>query len=792
MKFSMNYLFKNYNRLKSVLLVIAVTLTQSLFANDFNFNIEAEATLISGNHEVFDHNNASAGAFVKAYVANEKANLEFNVNNVPSAGTYNLEILHFNGNTAQELDLYVNNSVQTVYLNPSNWAYQNPAKSTFIEVDLNEGNNTLKFQLTLSDIFLDKFIISSSDSNAFYVSNNGDDNNDGSIQNPWKTIAKVNTVVENNNNGGSLAPGAKILFKSGDTFVGQLIIKRSGTEANPIIISNYGTGELPIIKGSGDIEGGDYLEAIKIINSSYLNVTNLWVQNDRKNDTRYGNQEYQSFGIRVFTDKWGGITGNLHFSNLKISNVLGVIVPAANSSDFNTMKVAGIRLEATASEPDTEIAIKDVIIENNYFTNIGKAGVWSLHAGPSDDNNDCYNRNQNIIVRDNNFYYTGGSGVILSKTCNALIENNDFNHTGHSKNSEPRLIGRGSGAWVWSSRNIIAQFNRSYSVRGPNDSYGMHIDFGNKNIFFQYNYSEDSEGGFCEILGKNINSVYRFNVSVNDGFRNTKGNSIWVSNYAGSGNAVKSDENYIYNNTIYVNSSYNTNINYTPDIFINSENTYIYNNIFMTEGSSSIGASVTLNIDTNSELLVANNLFYGNIGQDLVDLDVSPVFTNPQFTSAGATNKDGYVLNSNSGAVDQGTTFIEPVFPMAGQGIFENISSLSLTDPFGISVDLENKIPNIGASNAFNTLSTSSKTVSLFNISPVPSKGQINLRLKSGSDQNVIEIIDLTGKKLYETKLQSNLLDHHIQIPNFIKNGIYLLKVSQGRKQQTKQFILFR
>ena len=199
--------------------------------------------------------------------------------------------------------------------------------------------------MTLSDIFLDKFIISSSDNNAFYVSNNGDDNNDGSIQNPWKTIAKVNTVAENNNNGGSLTPGAKILFRSGDTFVGQLVIKRSGTEANPIVISNYGGGELPIIKGSGDIDGGDYLEAIKIVNSSYINVTNLWVQNDRKNDTRYGNQEYQSFGIRVYTDKWGGITGNLHFSNLKISNVLGVTVPAANSSDFNTMKVAGIRLK---------------------------------------------------------------------------------------------------------------------------------------------------------------------------------------------------------------------------------------------------------------------------------------------------------------------------------------------------------------------------------------------------------------------------------------------------------------
>ena len=50
---------------------------------------------------------------------------------------------------------------------------------------------------------------------------------------------------------------------------------------------------------------------------------------------------------------------------------------------------------------------------------------------------------------------------------------------------------------------------------------------------------EDCEGGFVEILGGNTNAVYRFNISVNDGYRedpngvpwNKKGKIFWVSNY---------------------------------------------------------------------------------------------------------------------------------------------------------------------------------------------------------------------------------------------------------------------
>jgi len=77
----------------------------------------------------------------------------------------------------------------------------------------------------------------------YYIAANGNDHNNGtSSKSPFKTIAKLNTIV--------LKPGDKILFKRGDTFRGQLNIKQSGTASKPITITSYGNGALPIISGS--------------------------------------------------------------------------------------------------------------------------------------------------------------------------------------------------------------------------------------------------------------------------------------------------------------------------------------------------------------------------------------------------------------------------------------------------------------------------------------------------------------------------------------------------------------
>ena len=103
------------------------------------------------------------------------------------------------------------------------------------------------------------------------------------------------------------------------------------------------------------------------------------------------------------------------------------------------------------------------------------------------------------------------------------------------------------------------------------DSYSAHIDYGNKDVVVQYNLSFNNEGGFAEVLGDNINCGFRYNISINDGYRedpeglewNKKGKIFWVSTFCGG--TVRSKWGRFYNNTIYVDSTLNPEIYVWPE-----------------------------------------------------------------------------------------------------------------------------------------------------------------------------------------------------------------------------------
>ena len=336
--------------------------------------------------------------------------------------------------------------------------------------------------------------------NKYYLSTSlGDDNNNGNINQPWKTLAKISNT--------SLGPGDIVYFKSGDTFNGHFEVNGSGTNEEPIILTSYGIGEKPIISGSNHNDGGgDYKEAILVTNNDNIIFDNLEIQNHRT-ISRSGVGDLVSFGVLIEVNQSNNNLNNFLFRNMTFKNIYGLYwVDPSNQGAFNAFEVSGITFKS-----GTGGIINNVIIEDSYFTDLQRIGIHIKNiAGKTSSK-----RNKNFVVRNNEFFQTGGTCVLPIRTENCLIENNIFNQPGAKTND--KMIGRGSAVWNWYSINTIIQHNQTINAKGILDSHGIHVDHSNIDTFIQYNYMQDCEGGFVEILGGNQRAVYRFNISLNDG-----------------------------------------------------------------------------------------------------------------------------------------------------------------------------------------------------------------------------------------------------------------------------------
>lgn len=794
-------------------------LSTTLLQAQMSLSFEAENAVIAGSHTMkIGGEYASNGEWVILKKASSNAgSATFQVEDIQEEGNYYLKIFHFNNNTAQTAFLEVNGQSSSINLNPTRWEYQGVPLSTVFEIALNAGSNTIKISApsnTGSNILVDNIVISDSAFTTYFVSPTGDDANNGVTSNTaWKTLDKANEALKTTSNGGLLQPGDRLLFEKDAVFEGQLVVLCSGSEENPIEIGSYGTGELPIISGSGNIPTGDHFEAVKITNASHLLLNDFWVKNDRKNKGNFTWNTNSSYGIFVKADEWGGTIRNLTFRNLKVTDVFGIdMLDFEGKFTRDYYKAEGISFDARKKNSEhatteDEIAIDDVLVENCYFYNLGTRGISVRNVGGANNPVDTENRSLNYVIRNNYFEKLGGDGVVLAAVCNALVEHNEYVDLGwgdHTSSTD-LYYGRGEGCWVWDSRNLIVQYNKQLRNRGYGDTYGAggHIDFYCKNVVFQYNYSEDTEGGFTEILGDCENSTFRFNVSVNDGYRLHNGYTLWVSGYVGTDeDPVRSDKNYIYNNTVYYDDP-----NCKPRISIWGLDTYVYNNVFMALNGAQIGldqsGKVGVEVDTGTgSLFMSNNMFQdedsGNIATAFKNLDSNPLDDEwPSFVNAGGNTKEDYQIDNWSALVNAGTSFPQPQFPMAGLGIFKDITLYPTQDFYGVSVDINNAAPNIGANNAHNSnlalgVEKFGKKETFFSLYSNPVKDILNLQLHENFTPLSIRVFELGGAKVYETALETSAKNIKLSLPNSIRNGIYVLHVSNGKKQQAIQFILYR
>ena len=613
--------------------------------------------------------------------------------------------------------------------------------------------------------------------NQYYLSSStGNDNNNGSQTQPWKTLSKLSNTT--------LGPGDTVYFKKGDTFRGHYVVNGSGTEGNLITFTSYGSGNQPIISGSShDNGGGDYREAILVTNHDNMVFDGLEIQNHRT-ISRSGVGDLVSFGIRIEVSNSNVDLNNFSFRNMTFKNVYALYwVDPADQNAFNDFEVSGLTFISSWGG-----IINNVIVEESYFTDLQRIGVHIKNTMGKTSTK----RNTNFVFRNNEFFQIGGTCVLPIRTENCLIENNIFNQPGAKTND--KMIGRGSAVWNWYSINTIVQYNQAINAKGILDSHGIHVDHSNVDTFIQYNYMQDCEGGFVEILGGNQRAVYRFNISVNDGWRVNPNwvnsdHTIWLNDKIGGQSGHPSYDSYIYNNTVVINKSGNDAFDTAIDI--NGQNTRIFNNIFYAVNGSGIGNQQGNYSDPN--LMMTNNLFFGNIRNNFKTIDTNRIEVNPVFYNEQSGDQYGFQIDASSQAIDAGAAYTgnyaHPAIPVDASTIFANLEEYPTVDFFGNSLSGDST-PNIGASNAKNgeiTLSNKSdiSTEKVYIQNPMISDKVV---LHGVNKSYQYALVDILGRTKQQGFLEAQ--KDEIILDESLNPGIYLLQLRDKTNTITSKIVV--
>lgn len=480
----------------------------------------------------------------------------------------------------------------------------------------------------------------------YFDSTKGDDTYDGkSADQAWKSLAKLRQI--------ELKPGDSVLLSATSVFTDPLLLSGvAGTTEAPIVISSYGSGRARIA-----VEG--HLNGVLIQNSRFVEILGLDITAAPAQDESPTNASAMRCGVLITADIPGTFE-HIYLTDLYVHDVFyhqpGFTRPSGEIKTANGTQSYGWGIRVLGIK-DIQAYFKDVRIESTTVENVSHTGL-KLNGANFEGGYGL----QELVVSNCKVIRTGGPGIQISGLQNGLITGNEVDQSGSTDDS--RKWGRGSGLWTWGCDRVLIEKNRFTNANGPGDSAGAHIDFNCNNVVLQYNFSANNAGGFCEILGNNYNCAYRYNISVNDGFRIKgqngafqEGKIFWLSGYVGEKAERHGPYNsYFYNNTIFVNKDIETKVAIDPV----ANGVLIVNNIFHIEGDAKVVRGDQLRPETegewkNFEFIFKNNLFLhaSSWPGDLTLQDSKPMFGDVSFANSAGIHpvdyrpKNGAMVRNN-------------------------------------------------------------------------------------------------------------------------------------------------
>ena len=398
---------------------------------------------------------------------------------------------------------------------------------------------------------------------SYYVSSTQGDDGRTSSQaknpaTPWKTLAKVNSVMR------YFQPGDSVLFKRGEAFFGSLQISVSGAAGRPLVFGAYGTGALPELTGFTQLSGwqqkGNGIWETSVPGGlSYLNTVTL--NGAAKSVGRYPNASaanqgylyYQSYnGNSSITDSklsaqnWVG--GQVVIRKTRwvidrnsISSQAGNTINYASQSGYGAAQGYGYFIQNHPSTLDTlgewyyqpngqklgiftggaspnSFQIKAGVIEtlvqianqnNITFENLNFTGAtasaFTINASPGIRINNCtilfsgkdaidVNNSDGLIAENTIISRTGNNALSLNNCTNAILRNNQVRNTGTFAGMGEGGDGTYEAITISGDNNLVANNVIDSTGYVPLNFSGNNVTIKN-NVITNFTLTKDDGGG---------------------------------------------------------------------------------------------------------------------------------------------------------------------------------------------------------------------------------------------------------------------------------------------------------